>query len=69
MLPISSTVPRRNPPIVTWLLIIANGLIFLFELMMPPSELGRFIRSLGIVPARFTHPEWALRIGFPIDDY
>ena len=34
MLPIGDTVPRRNPPIATWLLILTNSVIFLFELTM-----------------------------------
>jgi len=56
MLPIGDTVPRRNPPIATWLLILTNSVIFLFELTMPQPGLERFIHLFGIVPARYTHP-------------
>src|SRR5437773_575379 len=69
MIPISDTVPRRNPPIATWLLMIANGLVFLFELTLPPPALQQFFYLFGIVPARFTHPDWASWAGFPMDDY
>jgi len=69
MIPISDTVPRRNPPIATWMLILANGLVFLFELMLPQPVLEQFFHLFGIVPARFTHPDWAVWAGFPIDDY
>src|SRR5437899_8937371 len=49
MLPIGDNVPGRNPPIATWLLILTNGVIFLFELMMPKPALeeersGGFLR-------------------------
>jgi len=69
MLPISDTVPRQNPPIATWTLILVNGVIFLFELMLPMPVLERFFYLFGIVPARFTHPDWAVWAGFPLDDY
>jgi len=69
MIPISDTIPRRNPPIATWLLMIANGLVFLFELTLPQPALQQFFYLFGIVPARFTHPDWASWAGFPMDDY
>ncbi len=69
MLPIRDTIPRQNPPIATWLLILANSVVFLFELMMPQPVLQQFLHWFGIVPARFTHPDWALSVGFPLHDY
>ena len=68
MFPIGDTIPRRHPAIATWTLIFINGVIFLFELMMPQPELDQFFRLFGMVPARFTHPGWAFWAGFPIDD-
>src|SRR2546422_11773085 len=69
MFPIRDTIPSRNPPIATWLLILANSVIFLFELTMPQPALDQFFHLFGIVPARFTHPEWAFWVGLPIRDY
>jgi membrane associated rhomboid family serine protease len=69
MLPIRDNVPRRNPPIATWTLILVNGVVFLFELTMPPDALEQFVHLFGIVPARYTHPDWASWVGFPIDNY
>jgi membrane associated rhomboid family serine protease len=69
MIPIRDTIPGRNPPVATWLLILANALVFLFELRLPPPALERLFYLFGVVPARFTHPEWALWVGLPIDDY
>lgn len=51
MFPIRDIVPRQNPPIATLLLILANGVIFLFELMMSQPVLEHFIQLFGIVPA------------------
>src|SRR2546422_9656414 len=69
MFPIRDTIPSRNPPIATWLLILANSVISLFELTIPQPALDQFFHLFGIVPARFTHPEWAFWVGLPIRDY
>ena len=57
MFPIGDTIPRRNPPIATWTIIIINCVVFLSEATMPPESLQRFFYLFGLVPARFTHPE------------
>jgi membrane associated rhomboid family serine protease len=69
VIPIRDTVPRRNPPIAVWILILTNGVVFLFELTMPRGVLEQFFYLFGIVPARYSHPDWATWAGLPIDDY
>ena len=69
MIPIRDTVPARSPPLAVWMLIILNGLIFLLEATLPPAELQRLVELFGVVPARYTHPEWAASVGFPLGDY
>lgn len=69
MFPIRDTIPSRTVPIVTWGLIALNTTVFLFELMLGPEDLDRFIYLYGIVPARYSHPEWAVLVGIPIDNY
>jgi membrane associated rhomboid family serine protease len=69
MFPLRDTIPRRNLPITTWLLILANFLVFLFELTLPLPQFEAFIHLFGMVPARYTHPDWAVWAGYPIDDY
>ena len=54
---------------MTWTLIAVNCLIFFFELAMPESALEHFFYVFGLVPARYTHPAWAIWLGLPIDDY
>ncbi len=69
MIPIKDTVPGRNPPLAVYTLIALNVLTFALELTMPEEARERLFYFLGMVPARYTHPEWAEWIGFPVDDY
>ncbi len=52
MIPIRDTIPSRTFPYVTILLIILNGLIFIFEVSLGDS-LKEFIRVMGLVPDRY----------------
>ena len=38
MFPLRDTVPRVRFPVVTWALILLNGLVFGLELMLPPAQ-------------------------------
>lgn len=69
MIPIRDTIPARNPLIMIWLLLITNSAVFLFELMMPEPVREQFFYYFGMVPARYSHPEWAVVMGFAVDDY
>jgi membrane associated rhomboid family serine protease len=52
MFPIKNAVPFRYPPVVTWSLIAANCVIFLFEVSLEPVEFEWFIESFALIPAR-----------------
>lgn len=69
MFPIRDSVPSRSVPVVTRALILVNVLVFLFELALPEQGVERVFYLFGIVPARFTHPDWAAAVGFPVDHY
>ena len=69
MIPIQDTVRSRNPPLAVYALIGLNVLVFGLELTLPHADLDRLFYLLGIVPARYAHPEWSSRVGFPVDDY
>lgn len=69
MIPIRDSVPNRHAPFMVWALIGSNGLVFLFELGLSDQQLESFFYVFGIVPARYTHPEWAAWIGLPVDDW
>ncbi len=69
MIPIKDTVPRRTFPFATLLIIVVNGLVFLFELSLPEEYQNAFIELFGLVPARYSHPAWAQIMGLPLDSY
>ena len=69
MIPVRDTIPHRHTPVVTWALIAVNIIVFFYELSLEPEDLERLFYLFGVVPARYTHPEWALQIGLPVDDY
>ncbi len=64
MFPISDDVPSKHIPIVTWLLILVNVLIFLLELACPEYAREQIIYIFGIVPRRYTDAHWASLVGF-----
>jgi membrane associated rhomboid family serine protease len=51
MIPLYDTLHSRRFPLVTWLLIGINGLVFLYELTLSPAGLDRLTRTWGLVPA------------------
>ncbi len=69
MIPVRTSVPTRYPPLVTSGLIAANVLVFLFQKSLPPRGQEAMIYLYGLVPARYTDPAWASRVGLPPDDY
>lgn len=67
MIPIRDTIPHRRFPLITWVIIILNGIIFLFELTFPEEILRQLIFSFGVVPERYFHQEWFLSQGLVIN--
>lgn len=53
MFPLYDTVRSRKFPLVNLLLIVANLLIFLYEVQLAPSTLRNFIFTWGLTPASF----------------
>jgi membrane associated rhomboid family serine protease len=52
MIPLKDMSPRRSVPLVTILLIIANVLVFFYQIGMPPRAADAFINAYGLVPAK-----------------
>jgi membrane associated rhomboid family serine protease len=52
MIPLKDDTPRFTTPLVNYLLITANVLVFFFELSLGRGMQGRFMREFGLVPAR-----------------
>jgi len=56
MLPIRDTVRSTSFPIVTWLIIAVNAVVFLFEISLPSVELNALIMTFGMVPGQLELP-------------
>jgi len=68
MIPIRDNIRRQHFPVMTWLLIALNVAAWLYELRIvrrAPENVDSFIYQFGVVPARFTRPDWAAWVGFP----
>ena len=69
MFPIQTNVYAQRVPIVTWIIIGINALIFFVESRLSPEELQYMLHLFGVVPARFTDPKWAAEVGYPLGSY
>jgi len=69
MFPLRDSAPSRSVPVMTRALILINALVFFLELAMPEQSVEQVFYLFRIVPARFTHPDWAAWMGFPVDNY
>lgn len=54
MIPLKDTIPHRDKPFITWLLITINIFVFLFQISLPPDILEYFVYKLGFVPYDLT---------------
>ncbi len=52
MFPLKDTIRSRSFPLVTWLLIIVNVLVFFYELSLSPQGLARLIGAFGLTASR-----------------
>ncbi len=60
MIPLYDTLHSRRFPLVNWLLIAANVIVFLYELSLGSSALNRLTFTWGLVPKNLmAHPETA----------
>ena len=55
MIPIRDTIRSRSFPLANWLIVLANALVFLYELQLSPAGLNRLFNTYGLVPA---HLNW-----------
>lgn len=52
MLPLHDNVRPKKAPVITWVVMAACALVFLYELSLSPSRLQEFLLEYGLVPAR-----------------
>lgn len=54
---------------MTWSLIGLTSGVFVYQVAVHPDHSQQVAYLFGLVPARYSHPAWALRVGFPADHY
>jgi membrane associated rhomboid family serine protease len=69
MIPIRDTAPCNSTPYVTWSLMALCILIFLVMQVMPYELSAKLIYFYGMVPNRYSNPQWGLAYGLPFDGY
>ncbi|MFZ3216841.1 MAG: rhomboid family intramembrane serine protease [Candidatus Acidiferrales bacterium] len=52
MIPLQDLTPRRSFPIITLLLILANTIVFLYQVSLPSHAAEAFIMTYGAVPSK-----------------
>jgi membrane associated rhomboid family serine protease len=55
MIPISDANPTRRAPVVNWLLISINIIVFLYELSLPTRAFNGFVASFGVNSTNILH--------------
>jgi len=59
MIPLRDTIRSRHFPLVTWLILGANAIVFLFQLTLGYDDLDYFVSLYALVPADwFEDPLW-----------
>jgi len=51
VIPLRDSIRPKHKPIINWILILINFLIFFYELKLIPSQLNQFFYHLGVIPA------------------
>jgi len=69
MIPIRDTTPCRIIPYVTWGLIIICTSIFVIMQFLPDSLVRNILYNYGMVPIRYSNPEWSKYFGMEADGY
>jgi membrane associated rhomboid family serine protease len=55
MIPLKDLTPRRSFPVITLLLIVANVLVFFYQISLPPKAADALVMTYGLVPARIQY--------------
>lgn len=69
MIPIRDSIPCNTTPYVTRAIMAICIAVFLWMLLMPDQMIQRFIYLYGMVPIRYSNPDWAYSFGLPPDYY
>ncbi len=69
MIPIRDNIPSKTTPYVSWSIIAICIIIFLSMKVMPQELQRQILYLYGMVPIRYSNPEWSAAFGLPPDRY
>lgn len=52
MLPLRDTNQSKKAPVITWIIILLNALVFLYEIRLSSADLSNLINEYGLIPSR-----------------
>ncbi|HSM23728.1 MAG TPA: rhomboid family intramembrane serine protease [Anaerolineaceae bacterium] len=52
MLPLRDTIHSKKTPVITWIIILLNAIVFLYEIRLPSTDLSKMINEYGLIPSR-----------------
>lgn len=55
MIPLKDMTPRRSLPVITLLLILANFVVFIHQIKLPPKAAEAFVMTYSLVPAKIQY--------------
>jgi membrane associated rhomboid family serine protease len=69
MIPIRDTAPCHSTPVITWGIMAVCIIIFIAMKIMPDQVSFRLLNLYGMVPIRYSYPQWAESYGLYFDGY
>ena len=69
MVPIRDNVPTKITPYVTYGIIAANVLAFIYEASLPPSQLDGFFHLFAVVPRELTADFAGISVNQPVSEW
>ncbi|MDT4329091.1 rhomboid family intramembrane serine protease [Methylomonas sp. MED-D] len=69
MIPIRDSIPCQTKPYVTWAVMAVCTAVYVAMLFMPDEVGQHFVYLYGMVPIRYSNPDWAYAFGLPPDHY
>ncbi len=68
MIPIRDSIPSRTRPYISWILIAICIVIFLsMQFLMTLQQQHHLLYFYGVVPIRYSNPQWAMSFGLSSD--
>lgn len=67
MIPIRDSISSSVKPYISWILIFICVSIFLFMQIIPLQNQHYILHVYGLVPLKYSDPQWAFEVGLPID--